>query len=490
MAKRLGGGLIEPTLFRFDFSQYVKLDSQIEVSDELVMLFRKEGPADRILLRRFTLSEYSPERGFFQTQKKEIERIPYVVADTPENLQDPGYRGRAEVQQEYFFINFDPTSLIGMNYPVRIRPLNNWNDSSFIRIYRVDSKVSTLTPFDLREVDPKPMDGKSMEFYTKYGDDEQIRDLARDITAGRTTYYGKIAAIRDYLRDNFLYSLRPGIAEDGDQLKHFLFSSHKGYCSYFAFAMALMVRSIGIPARVAVGFLVDPAKEVLNFYEIRAYQAHAWVEVYFGESGWIEFDPTTQNLAPDQDIRLLFDFDFERFASLIEEILDNRSAMTERTASGSMLSTRFRGVGRSIISGFDFLLRFWYLTLPSLYILLLSFLKLRPYICFQLAVIPRNRIKYLFRFSLNLLYSIGWKRHMDESLTEYAARLSREHGLDLSPWTSHYLMAVFTREYRETDLSKGLSAYKSFKTSLKEILPVLRRFSGHLVPLGTLRRRV
>ena len=148
-AKKTGGGLMEPTLFRFDFSRYIKLESQIEVSDDLVMLLRKDGPRDTILLRRFVLSEYDRQKGFYQSRTARFEDLPVIVSDSPEDLQDPDYRERFPVKQEYFLVNFDPTSLVGMNYPVRVAPLKNWDASSFLRIYSVESKVSEASTNDL-----------------------------------------------------------------------------------------------------------------------------------------------------------------------------------------------------------------------------------------------------------------------------------------------------------------------------------------------------
>src|SRR5271169_4367709 len=94
--------------------------------------------------------------------------------------------------------------------------------------------------------------------------------------------------------------------------------------------MALMCRSLGIPARVAVGFTVDPQAEVLNFYEVRAYQAHAWVEVYFGDLGWVEFDPTSDTPAPGEEFTNPPGVDRERMARLIAEIVTNQTGQEEQ----------------------------------------------------------------------------------------------------------------------------------------------------------------
>src|SRR5208282_1726059 len=139
--------------------------------------------------------------------------------------------------------------------------------------YRVDSRVMRSPAGPRRLILEPSMRPEDLQLYTRTGDDDQIHALALQVTNEVPGYYAKVAAIEKYLKTNYLYSLKPGIAEDGNQLRHFLFVSKKGYCSYFAFAMALMCRSLGIPARVAVGFYVDPQSEVLNFYEVRAFQA-------------------------------------------------------------------------------------------------------------------------------------------------------------------------------------------------------------------------
>jgi len=457
-AKKTGGGLMEPTLFRFDFSRYIKLESRIEVSDDL-------------------------------SRKGRFERMPVVVSDTPEDLQDPDYRERFPVKQEYFLVNFDPTSLVGMNYPVRVAPLKNWDASSFLRIYRVKSKVSRASTKVLNGAPPPVMAPDFRRFYTNYDDDDQIRQLAEEITARQTTCFGKVRALESYLQENYLYSLSPGLAEDGDQLKHFLLKSRKGYCSYFAFSMALMARSLGIPARVAVGFLADPSKEVLNFYEIRAYQAHAWVEVYFGELGWIEFDPTSENLAPDQDIRFLFRFDFDHLSSLIEEILDHQQLLSEEIAETPSFTSRLLRLGEGIIRGASLLARFWYITLAVLYILSLLTIKYSFYGRYLLAKDKRDKIKQLFRFSLTIPYSLGWVRGAGESLLEYSVRCSEKHALPLGPWTEHYLKAVFDDRYDQGDFAEGMRLYREFARSLKRALPLPVRFLAILNPLGSLRRR-
>ena len=112
----------------------------------------------------------------------------------------------------------------------------------------------------------------------------KIKELTEEITGYYDEPFYKTIAVLQYLKDNYYYSLRPGIAKGGNQLEYFLFDSKKGYCSYFAFAMTLMLRSIGIASRVVVGFAPDMNEKTLNFYDVRALHGHAWVEVFFDDN--------------------------------------------------------------------------------------------------------------------------------------------------------------------------------------------------------------
>ncbi len=499
-AVKTGGGLMKPTFFRFDFSQYVKLESEIELSDDLVMLFRKEGPSQRILLRRFILSGYSEKRGFFVSReapglKNNVGEndIPTTVPDSPIKIKDPGYSDRVKVKQEFFFINFDPSSLIAMNYPVRVVPLTNWDSSSFLRIYRVISRVTTVLPLELDDVKRPKMSEKALEYYTNYGNDKLIRNLALKVTRGEITYYGKIKAIERYLKDNFFYSLKPGIAEDGNQLHHFLFVSKKGYCSYFAFAMALMCRSLGIPARVAVGFFVNPRMEVLNFYEIRANQAHAWVEVYFNRYGWIEFDPTSENIAPGENLQFGFNLDLPKLAKLIEEILNNQDKLKIQNLNTEKFSGNASRLGISIARGLKVVADIWYIVLPLLYLCYLVVVKLH---CFLMLLVfrslPKNarrRVRYLYCHLLVILYGLGYIKASNETRLEYARRLG-DMGLKIDNFTSSYLKSVFDDVFEESDYYEALGEYKDAIGSIRKIIPWYRRVLGFLNPLHTLSKKI
>jgi hypothetical protein len=79
-------------------------------------------------------------------------------------------------------------------------------------------------------------------------------------------------------------------------LPHFLFETHAGHCEYFASAMTIMLRTLGIPSREVNGFLPGEFNDLAGDYIVRASDAHSWVEAYFPETGWVTFDPTPATL--------------------------------------------------------------------------------------------------------------------------------------------------------------------------------------------------
>ncbi len=121
---------------------------------------------------------------------------------------------------------------------------------------------------------------------------EQASDAARDATAGLTTRYEQALALQNWFRSEFDYTLDIPAGHDDDALVDFL-DSRRGYCEQFAGAYAAMARSLGIPARVAVGFTPgDTSPDEPDTYVVRGRHAHAWPEVWFEGVGWVPFEPT------------------------------------------------------------------------------------------------------------------------------------------------------------------------------------------------------
>ena len=144
-----------------------------------------------------------------------------------------------------------------------------------------------------------------MNYYTfiPKGDDfNSIRMLAKEITKDAISPVDKIIAIRNYFLSKdetgqplFKYTENPGVPglPSASKLNYFLFENRKGYCAYYAGATLFLLRALGLPTRVATGFLtVDRSSKNKGWYWFYDDQSHAWTQVYFPGYGWIDFDTT------------------------------------------------------------------------------------------------------------------------------------------------------------------------------------------------------
>lgn len=122
--------------------------------------------------------------------------------------------------------------------------------------------------------------------------DPRIPALARQITQHEATDDARALAVESHLRTSYAYSLDLPSREVPDPLANFLFDRRKGHCEYFASAMAVMLRALGIPARVANGFQSGIYNPVSGWHVVRASDAHSWVEAWLPGRGWTTFDPT------------------------------------------------------------------------------------------------------------------------------------------------------------------------------------------------------
>jgi len=130
--------------------------------------------------------------------------------------------------------------------------------------------------------------------------DPRIKPLAEQITGKATGPREKAAAIENYLKTHFEYTLQLPSTTPRDPIANFLFERRKGHCEYFASSMAVMLRSIGIPSRVVNGFSGGEFNDITSRYVIRGSDAHSWVDAYIPGEGWVEFDPTPSGSGPTQ----------------------------------------------------------------------------------------------------------------------------------------------------------------------------------------------
>jgi len=159
--------------------------------------------------------------------------------------------------------------------------------------YVVTTVVSSFTADELAEAnDDYPEE--VTERYLELPEDlpERVRELAERITEGAETSYDKVVAVKTYI-SGLEYNVEADVPpEDVDAVDHFLFESKEGVCTSFASAMAVMLRSVGVPTRLNTGYLEGAFDPDTGQYLLRVRDYHARTEVYFSGYGWVEFSAT------------------------------------------------------------------------------------------------------------------------------------------------------------------------------------------------------
>lgn len=277
----------------------------------------------------------------------------------------------------------------------------------------------------------------------------RLDQLAAQVTAGSKTDLEAADRISSYLTTNYQYSLQNGpSAKDSNPIEAFLFEIKKGHCEYFASAMCLMLRKLGIPARIATGFYSKEWNERGHYFVVRMRHAHAWVEAYIEPFGWISFDPTPQSGEPGfgSDVarlweeswdffnlrwnRYILSYDFERQRSMVEAVMDRSGQMSTNVSStwnrlrpffASLFSRdlSIRSVARSV-QGHKPILAQGGVVLIGFLVLVIGFF------WFQSRT-PGSRV-WFFERLLRYLESKGGKKPVALTLAEFSAGLKDKLG--------------------------------------------------------------
>jgi transglutaminase-like putative cysteine protease len=157
--------------------------------------------------------------------------------------------------------------------------------------FTVTSAVPQYTPASLRRTGTDyPDDIRERYLALPDSTSDRVRERAAEITGDAETPYDKAVAIENWLEANKAYSLQVSRPE-GDIAESFLFDMEAGYCTYYASTMVVLLRSEGVPARFVTGYTTGE-RVADDEYVVRGLDSHAWVEVYFEDTGWVRFDPT------------------------------------------------------------------------------------------------------------------------------------------------------------------------------------------------------
>lgn len=223
---------------------------------------------------------------------------------TPERLRAEGGEVRLEtadpgldVEQKIILHPMATRGLFAL-YPIRSIDLDEaWVDGegTITRTrqyagqfkYRVRSRIPAPTSLESRSCGLP--ERRHLDVPDSVAADPEFRRLSGEIARSSRTPYGRCLAVLEKL-SAFRYTLTPRFPEAVDPTLEFL-KRKRGYCQHFASAMALLLRSLGVPARIGVGFAGGDWDDIESVVVVRRRHAHSWVEVHFEGAGWIPFDP-------------------------------------------------------------------------------------------------------------------------------------------------------------------------------------------------------
>jgi transglutaminase-like putative cysteine protease len=344
----------------------VKIDRSFR-SQETRPLYWRGVSFDNYSEGRWSRSRYAPRtawKGAYAGPGLQRYHMLYAGDRNPraEQLQE---RVRGAVRQEIYLEPISEDVLFGASMPVTYeltdrpgprpeRPQSTRNDEMRFSHgtgikYVAYSQIDRPDTDALRAAPPTVPQG--YEPYVQQVPPElppRVSELAHEITKDARTDYDKAAAIEAWLESNLTYTLEMRSPGEQEPIDFFLFDRKQGHCEYFASAMTIMLRTVGVPARTVNGFLGGEWNEYDEYLAVRARDAHSWVEVYFEGLGWVTFDPTPSSGAGAEEEdddglagrmrRFLDTVRFQWFQWVIEYDLRRQMSL-------------FRGVGDSVKSG-------------------------------------------------------------------------------------------------------------------------------------------
>lgn len=292
------GGRSSATSY-FGFSNEMDLRVRGDLSDRLIMRVRSSSPAmwKGVVFDRYDGTFWKGDQG-----------DPMPIGDSPPVAYPIEFRslGPRQTVSQTFYIEAEQASVVfAAGQPdsvwyegeVSIDSLGGLRIDSTLTpgtVYSVVSTRGAAQPKALRAIPPADTPAQ-IERYLQLPEalPQRVSELARDITSDATNDYDRVRAIEDYMKVNYRYSIDSPVPPPGrDAVDHFLFDTDVGFCEQFASATAVMLRTLGIPARVVAGYTPGTRNPFTGYHEVRGSDAHAWVEVWFPTVGWYEFDPT------------------------------------------------------------------------------------------------------------------------------------------------------------------------------------------------------
>jgi len=290
--QRFFAGVSGPSRLRgVSFTDAIRLGQSPNLADRVVMTV----DAQQGRFWRAIAYDFYTGNGWRTTETDKVDKI------------NPSVLGREKFDATFEMIVPQQNLLFGANEPVKATVAYQFQtgaDRSYSTAlrsvrggpvsYTVTSYVSVADKAALRRASntyPDYIRAKYLQLPSTLP--QRVRDLAHKVAGEQTDPYDKAETIEAFLRTTYRYAPTVRAPPPGrDPVDFFLFDLKEDFCEYFASAMVVMLREMGVPARVVEGYTAGTLDPASGKFQVKELDAHAWVEVYFPSYGWIEFEPT------------------------------------------------------------------------------------------------------------------------------------------------------------------------------------------------------
>jgi protein-glutamine gamma-glutamyltransferase len=375
-----------------------------------------DPPAGTYYFRESVFSQFNGRR-LVRATRDDVDRdVSQSFPTTRVDLADvPAVSARRRDLEMSIGLLADHVRPLALDAPISLWPSQNPDPLRFRVAYGVRSRVLTSSYGDLFRGGGRPeWTREQWAHYTDGPTDPRYAELARTVSETLKPEYradalAQALAVEYWLDKNAIYSRSSQHAGDDDPTGSFLFGNRVGYCVHLAHAAAFLLRSRGVPVRVAAGYAVQARRRGTgSSLMIRGADAHVWPEAYVAGVGWVVIDPAPeQSLDPpgtEPDLELQ-----RQLGEALRQEVENPNPPAEEKANGGRIQSWFRGwlpVFGLLLCALGFGIKLYRAIIPSL-------------------AGPRQRCRVGYRAAMDRLGEVGWTRDAGESRERFAARVAQ-----------------------------------------------------------------
>ena len=392
----------------------VRLEGDYQENPYIPMLYLRESALSEFNGKEMVIARTGFDQDVSSTSPQQV----YKIEENNALVE------RVPVVQSIYLLA-DHKLAFALDYPLVINQLKNPNPKRFKAAYRAMSMAPSMPLDTIRNApigSPKWSQAEWEHYLTPHHD-IRYADLAMKITNSYTSdskpTAEKAFLISEYLSKNSIYTLTPNhdVKAHEDPVVPYLFGDMRGYCVHFAHATVYMLRALGVPSRIATGYLTDLSQARDGHILLRMSDRHAWAEVYVEDHGWIPFDTQPETVESHADTQI----DMRLLEELMGMLDPGEELLSDNLLSNELNVFEDSGIWLPAKE----LVFFVVLSVILLFILLKIYLRLG----WLLSSRPENKLKRSYVSVASKLCDLGFTRFSGETRQEFRTRLEKNMGM-------------------------------------------------------------